>query len=96
MGVAQTVVSRLERQHDMLLLTLRGYLEAAADHPCVGVTSNGPRRRTRSGLAGQVTVLRQAAVAELGCEFAAGVVEQLAGASGLLIAGRGVVGEPAG
>ena len=32
MDVAQTVISRLERQHDMLLITLIGYLQAA-DHP---------------------------------------------------------------
>jgi DNA-binding transcriptional regulator YiaG len=41
MGVAQTVVSRLERQHDMLLSTLRSYLKAAGDHPRVVVTING-------------------------------------------------------
>jgi DNA-binding transcriptional regulator YiaG len=41
MGVPQTVVSRLERQHDMLLSTLTGYLKAAGDHPRVVVTING-------------------------------------------------------
>jgi ribosome-binding protein aMBF1 (putative translation factor) len=41
MGVAQTVVSRLERQHDMLLSTLSGYLKAAGSHPRVVVTING-------------------------------------------------------
>ncbi|HEY2043677.1 MAG TPA: helix-turn-helix transcriptional regulator [Jatrophihabitans sp.] len=41
MGVPQTVVSRLERQHDMLLSTLNGYLLAAGEHPRVVVTING-------------------------------------------------------
>jgi ribosome-binding protein aMBF1 (putative translation factor) len=41
MGVAQTVISRLERQHDMLLSTLTGYLKAAGDHPRIVVTVNG-------------------------------------------------------
>lgn len=41
MGVPQTVVSRLERQHDMLLSTLTGYLQAAGDNPRVVVTING-------------------------------------------------------
>jgi hypothetical protein len=41
MGVPQTVVSRLERQHDMLLSTLTEYLKAAGDHPRVVVTING-------------------------------------------------------
>lgn len=41
MGVAQTVISRLERQHDMLLSTLTGYLEAAGEHPRIVVTVNG-------------------------------------------------------
>jgi DNA-binding transcriptional regulator YiaG len=41
MGVPQTVVSRLERQHDMLLSTLSGYLKAAGDRPRVVVTING-------------------------------------------------------
>lgn len=41
MGVPQTVVSRLEREHDMLLSTLTGYLKAAGDHPRVVVTING-------------------------------------------------------
>lgn len=41
MGVPQTVVSRLERQHDMLLSTLSGYLSAAGDNPRVVVTING-------------------------------------------------------
>jgi hypothetical protein len=41
MGVAQTVVSRLERQHDMLLSTLSSYLRAAGEHPRVVVTING-------------------------------------------------------
>ena len=41
MGVPQTVVSRIERQHDMLLSTLSGYLKAAGDHPRVVVTING-------------------------------------------------------
>ena len=41
MGVPQTVVSRLERQHDMLLSTLTGYLKAAGDHPRIVVTING-------------------------------------------------------
>jgi DNA-binding transcriptional regulator YiaG len=41
MGVPQTVVSRLERQHDMLLSTLTGYLQAAGDHPRIVVTING-------------------------------------------------------
>jgi hypothetical protein len=41
MGVAQTVVSRLERQHDMLLSTLTGYLQAAGDHPRIVGTVNG-------------------------------------------------------
>lgn len=41
MGVPQTVVSRLERQHDMLLSTLTGYLKAAGEHPRIVVTVNG-------------------------------------------------------
>lgn len=41
MGVPQTVVSRLERQHDMLLSTLTGYLKAAGDRPRIVVTING-------------------------------------------------------
>lgn len=41
MGVPQTVVSRLERQHDMLLSTLSGYLRAAGERPRVVVTING-------------------------------------------------------
>jgi ribosome-binding protein aMBF1 (putative translation factor) len=41
MGVPQTVISRLERQHDMLLSTLTGYLQAAGDHPRIVVTVNG-------------------------------------------------------
>jgi DNA-binding transcriptional regulator YiaG len=41
MGVAQSVVSRIERQHDMLLSTLTGYLAAAGEHPRVVVTVNG-------------------------------------------------------
>ena len=41
MGVPQTVVSRLERQHDMLLSTLTGYLTAAGEHPRIVVTVNG-------------------------------------------------------
>jgi DNA-binding transcriptional regulator YiaG len=41
MGVAQSVVSRIERQHDMLLSTLTGYLSAAGSHPRVVVTVNG-------------------------------------------------------
>ena len=41
MGVPQTVVSRLERQHDMLLSTLTGYLKAAGEHPRMVVTVNG-------------------------------------------------------
>lgn len=41
MGVAQTVISRLERQHDMLLSTLIGYLQAAGEHPRIVVTVNG-------------------------------------------------------
>ena len=41
MGVPQTVVSRLERQHDMLLSTLTGYLQAAGERPRVIVTING-------------------------------------------------------
>lgn len=41
MGVPQSVVSRLERQHDMLLSTLTGYLQAAGERPRVVVTING-------------------------------------------------------
>ena len=41
MGVAQTVISRLERQHDMLLSTLTQYLTAAGDHPRIVVTVDG-------------------------------------------------------
>jgi predicted transcriptional regulator len=41
MGVPQTVVSRLERQHDMLLSTLSDYLKAAGEHPRVVVTIHG-------------------------------------------------------
>lgn len=41
MGVPQTVVSRLERQHDMLLSTLNSYLRAAGERPRVIVTING-------------------------------------------------------
>ena len=35
------MVSRLERQHDMLLSTLTGYLKAAGDYPRIVVTVNG-------------------------------------------------------
>ena len=41
MGMSQTVVSRIEREHDMLLSTLSGYLKAAGDHPRVVVAING-------------------------------------------------------
>ena len=35
------MVSRLERQHDMLLSTLTGYLKAAGEHPRIVATVNG-------------------------------------------------------
>ena len=41
MGVPQSVISRLEKQDDMLLSTLAEYLEAAGEHPRVVVTVNG-------------------------------------------------------
>jgi predicted transcriptional regulator len=41
MGVSQSVISRLEKQDDMLLSTLASYLAAAGDHPRVVVTVNG-------------------------------------------------------
>lgn len=41
MGVPQSVVSRIERQNDMLLSTLTGYLIAAGEHPRVVITVNG-------------------------------------------------------
>jgi predicted transcriptional regulator len=41
MAVAQTVIGRLERQHDMLLSTLTGYLNAAGERPRIVVTVNG-------------------------------------------------------
>jgi len=41
MGVPQSVISRLEKQDDMLLSTLADYLAAAGEHPRVVVTVNG-------------------------------------------------------
>lgn len=41
MGVPQSEVSRIERQHDMLLSTFTGYLNAAGSNPRVVVTING-------------------------------------------------------
>lgn len=37
----QTVVCRLERQHDMPLSTSTGYLKAAGEHPRIVVPFNG-------------------------------------------------------
>jgi hypothetical protein len=41
MGVPQSVISRIERQEDMLLSTLTDYLSAAGERPRVVVTVNG-------------------------------------------------------
>ena len=41
MGVAQSVISRIEKRHDMLLSTLTSYLAATGTHPRVVVTVNG-------------------------------------------------------
>ena len=41
MGVPQSVISRLEKQDDMLLSTLADYLAAAGEPPRVVVTVNG-------------------------------------------------------
>jgi hypothetical protein len=41
MGVPQSVISRLEKQSDMLLSTLADYLAAAGERPRVVVTVNG-------------------------------------------------------
>ena len=41
MGVPQSVISRLEKQSDMLLSTLADYLTAAGERPRVVVTVNG-------------------------------------------------------